>query len=261
MGHVVYAVQQYEGEMMPFISFAHGTGAGGDRTYIAYSVDLELVASYGFVIVAPDSCPEVACYSKFAQDQLQTITACYENSGQPGKGAALHPALEYADFNHIGIYGHSMGAMATIKSAENAKLYKISAAVAQHLCYDYLQKPADIACPIMYTAGTADRICGDACTRRSFNKVDISKAGSKILFDVEGAGHFEPTSDAGGSNSEIPAVAFFLSCHLRGENCDKVYGDSGRAICDQIFAGDSLGDCRVEGSGPTPRSPSSPSVV
>merc|ERR1711907_833931 len=72
-----------------------------------------------------------------------------------------------------------------------------------------------------------------------------SKAGSKILFDVAGANHFEPTSF--GKNSEVPAVALFLSCHLRNENCDKVYGTDGKAICKQIYAGDTLGDCRVEG--------------
>jgi len=119
--HVIYAVQKNDNEYLPFISFAHGTTSGGAKTYSGYVVDLTLVASYGFVIVAPDSCPTIECFSGFAADQLATIDACYKNSGQAGKGKALHPALKYADFKHIGVYGHSMGGMATMKSAEYAK--------------------------------------------------------------------------------------------------------------------------------------------
>lgn len=243
--HVIYAVQKHDKEYLPFISFAHGTTAGGAKTYTDYVVDLSLVASYGFVIVAPDSCPTIECFSGYASDQLATIDSCFKNSGQPGKGKALHPSLVYADFAHIGIYGHSMGGMATMKSAEYAKQYTISAAVAQHPCRDIYEKPGDIACPIMYTAGTADTICADGCSKTFYEQTSVSKAGSKILFDVAGASHFEPTST--GKNSEVPAVAFFLTCHLRNENCDKVYGADGKAICKQIYAGDTLGDCQVEG--------------
>merc|ERR1711964_278379 len=72
-GHVVYAEPKVAGEKLPFLSFAHGTTAGGSRTYSDYVTDLELVASYGFVIVAPDSCPTIECFSVYSVDQLATI--------------------------------------------------------------------------------------------------------------------------------------------------------------------------------------------
>jgi len=196
------------------------------------------------IIVAPDSCPSSHCRSHFSHDQLQTITDCIENSGQPGKGAALHPSLKYADFARIGVYGHSMGGAASMKSAEHASHFKISAAVAQHPCYNEPVIPRNIACPVMYTAGTADATCPDGDSKSYYGRTSSKRAGSKILFDVAGAGHMEPTF--AWTNSEVPAVAFFLTCHLRGENCDRVYGATGRAICHEIYLGETLRDCWVE---------------
>ncbi len=151
-----------------------------------------------------------------------------------------------------------MGGMASLRSAEspNPEDFGISAAVAVHACRDSCETSAAVNIPIMFTAGTADTICGDGASKSFCETVSTAKAGTKILFDVKGASHFEPT--AAGSNSEVPAIALFLSCRLRGEHCDKVYGASGKEICNQIAAGEKLGDCRVDGSDtPTP----SPSAV
>jgi len=223
---VVYAVPKTSGEKFPFISFAHGTTAGGAKTLVDYATDLEVVASYGFVIVAAESCPLVECFSGYCHDQMQTIRACKQNP-------ALHPALASADFSNVGIYGHSMGAMATLGSVGGSLSckvdfsLKIKAAVAQHPCWDINMGASYIALPIMFTAGSTDKICPDGCSKNFFNQ--ITKSPSKIMFDVKGANHFEPTNL--GSRSEVPAVAYFLSCWLRNENCDKVYGSSGREIC------------------------------
>merc|ERR1712054_588206 len=119
-----------------------------------------------------------------------------------------------------------------MNSAEKAAEYGISVAVAQHACRDGYENPSKIACPIMYTAGSNDGICADGCGMQFYKQTSVSKVGSKIFFDVKGASHFEPTN-VGGKNSEMPAVAFFLSCYLRGENCDRVYGASGDAICNE----------------------------
>ena len=67
--------------------------------------------------------------------------------------------------------------------------------------------------------------------------------------NAQGASHFEPTGL--GDNSEVPAAALFLSCHVKGEHCDKVYaheGTSGWAICDQITE-DKVAECRVNHPG------------
>jgi len=245
-GHVVYA--EGNGEKFPFLSFAHGTGAGGALTLHDYKRALELVASYGFVIVATDSCPTIECFSAFSKDQLATIKACKQDP-------TLHPALASADFNRTGVYGHSMGGMATLVSAQspNTKNYGISAAVSMHPCRDMIERPALVDIPIMFTAGSKDGICADSASKSFYESVPVANAGAKILFDVQGANHFDPTEGepglfGPGSGSELPAIALFFSCHLRGESCDKVYGASGKEICNQVAANRSLADCRVEGS-------------
>lgn len=241
-GVVVYAVPKASGEKFPFISFAHGTTAGGAKTLVDYATDLELVASYGFVIVAPESCPTWECFSGYCVDQMETIRAC-------AKDPSLHSALATADFSNVGVYGHSMGAMATVGTAGGSASCKfdstlnVKAAVAQHPCWDISMNASPIKIPIMFTAGSTDSICEDGCSQRFYDQIKNSP--SKIMFDVKGASHFEPTDI--GSNSEVPAVAKFLSCWLRDENCDQVYGTSGKEICSQIAAGASLSECTVAG--------------
>lgn len=242
-GYVVYAEPKSPGEKLPFISFAHGTTAGGSGLLFDYSVVLKLVASYGFVIVAAESCPMIECFSGYCKDQMATIRACLKNP-------SLHPALASADFSKVGVYGHSMGAMATLGSVGGSASCRedptlnIKVAVSQHPCSDPMENASPISVPIMFTAGSSDRICADGCAQKYFNQ--ITRSPSKIMFDVRGASHFEPTGM--GSNSEVPAIAYFFSCWLRDENCDKVYGNSGKAICNQIAAGASLSECTVTGT-------------
>lgn len=241
--YIIYAEPKTGGEKFPFISFAHGTTAGGAKTLTDYAQDLETVASYGFVIVAAESCPTIECFSGYCKDQQQTIRACKSDP-------SLHPALANADFSTVGVFGHSMGAMATIGSSGGSRSCKydsslnIKAAVAQHPCWDINMQASPVEVPIMFTCGSVDKICEDGCSARFYNQV--TKAPSKIIFDVKGANHFEPTDI--GSNSEVPAVAYFLACWLRNEQCDKVYGSSGKEICNQMPLGSSLHGCEVSGS-------------
>merc|ERR1712048_584585 len=136
----------------------------------------------------------------------------------------------------------SVGGAGTQCRADPALNIKV--AVSQHPCQDLFENGAPIKVPIMFTAGSADTICEDGCAQKYHDQIKSSP--SKIMFNVRGASHFEPTSF--GTNSEVPAVALFLSCWLRDENCDKVYGSSGKAICDQIAAGASLAECTVTGT-------------
>ena len=63
-------------EKFPFISFAHGTSVGGwlPGVPVAYGSLLDLVASQGFIIMAPTTCPSLECFSDY-KDQLARITA------------------------------------------------------------------------------------------------------------------------------------------------------------------------------------------
>ncbi len=93
---IVYPGNPSGRETFPFLSFAHGTFVGGKipPTEVTYKPVLELVASYGFVVVAPDTCSGKACYSMFSADQVATISACKANT-------SLHPGLAHATFENL----------------------------------------------------------------------------------------------------------------------------------------------------------------
>jgi len=229
---IFYAVPK-NGEKLPLISFAHGMGG----SVSSYTPSLNFVASFGFVIVAVHSCPFELCL-EFHHDQLQAIVAAKADP-------SLHPALASVDFSRVGIYGHSLGAMATVGNAgmqgvDPAK-YNIKAAVAEHPCWNPLSDGGKgLEVPILFTAGSKDTTCADECSKRMYQRA--TKPQSKIFWNIEGATHNGPINTL-----EPPVVAAFLSCWIRNENCDKVYGRSGKEICNQLSSG-TLHDCLVEGT-------------
>jgi hypothetical protein len=239
---IVYPSNSIGGETFPFLSFAHGTFVGGriPPTEVTYKPLLELVASNGFVVVAPDTCSAKACYSKFSADQIATISACKANT-------SLHPGLAHATFEKVGVFGHSMGGMSTLACAGGSSLginpadFGIAVAVSMHTCQDYLlDRGGNVSVPILFTAGDADRICADGCAEKFYEPVKYPR---KAFLDIANASHSDPTDV--GQNREDVAVALYLSCHLKGEECDKVYGPSGKALCDQVQGG-SASTCEVQ---------------
>merc|ERR1719235_3059417 len=101
-----------------------------------------------------------------------------------------------------------------------------------HPCQDIYLDAKNIEVPVLFTTGSADSICGSGCASRFYG--GVSKT-SKVLFDIKGAGHFEPSNL--GDNSERYAIAYFLSCWVKGQDCDKVYGSSGKSVCDTVTEG------------------------
>jgi len=242
---IVWPTPQSKDEKFPVLSFAHGTLVGSvyPESAVAYKQVFEAVASFGFIIVAPDSCPAVECFSGFSHDQIAALKAVKENP-------ALHPSLATADFTRTGVFGHSMGAMSTIVSDGGGvgKPYKpadynIKAAVSMHTCQDVGIYAAGADMPILFTTGSSDKICGSGCSDRFYGQV---KRPSKVLFNIKGASHFEPSNL--GDASERYAIAYWFACHVKGEQCDRVYGTSGKAICDQLPSGHSLTECKVVGN-------------
>jgi len=232
--YIYYPSNAAENETFPFLSFAHGTGVGGwlPPLNVAYRSLLELVASQGFIIMAPTTCPSVECFTYY-KDQLATIDAAYKH------GSDLHPALAKANFAQgVGVFGHSMGGMATVGSASAPAAYNIKAAVALHTCWEIGLSGKNVNAPIMFTAGSADVVCEDGCAYEIYEEV---AAVPKIFFDVAGAGHMEPCDT--GKRSEIEAIALFFLCKLKGKECEKV--DSS-AICNQVTAGRSMYLCESE---------------
>jgi len=225
---IVWPTPQSSDEKFPVLSFAHGTGVGSTNpeSAISYNQVLKFVASFGFIIVAPDSCPLIECASGFAHDEITALKAVKENPG-------LHPSLASADFNRTGVFGHSMGGNSAIVSDGGgvAKPYRpadynIKAAVSQHCgcpsqtgaCRDYGSKGSNV--PFMYTNAKGDTIANPAGSTNGYN---LAGDGDKIVWMVKGGSHFEPAdsyvprlpSGAGGANREDLPIALFFACHIR----------------------------------------------
>jgi len=242
---IIWPTPQNGSETFPVLSFAHGTGVGSTNpeSAIAYHEVLRFVASFGFIIVAPDSCPAIECAGRFAHDEVTALKAVKENPG-------LHPSLASADFNKTGVFGHSMGGISTVVSDGGgvAKPYRpadynIKAAVSMHPCKDTTIHAAGADMPILFTTGSSDSICGSACSDEFYAQVQHP---AKALFNIAGASHFEPTYL--GDASEKYAIAYWFACHVKGEQCDRVYGSSGKALCEQVPSGRSLAECKMAGA-------------
>jgi len=224
----------------PFLSFAHGADEGGvlPNPEYEYEALLKLVASYGFIIIVPDSCIGM-CYDYY-KDQLSAIATCRKNT-------SLHPILQQADFTKVGVFGHSMGAMASLiaagaLSSVNPKDYNIKGAVSMHPCGFPLNPPHPelISVPILFTAGSADVVCEDDCAYSFYKKITKT---DRIYLDISGIGHMDPCT--GGDMHEHMVVTYFLTCTVRNEHCDAIWGGSGKQICTQKF---SIAKCELGNS-------------
>ena len=88
-----------------------------------------------------------------------------------------------------GIAGHSMGGQATARSAAQAALYNIKAAILLHPFSAISEDIGrDITIPLAGFTGTLDNCCGEAATRKYY---DLSPA-PKTLANMVGARHTEP---------------------------------------------------------------------
>eukprot|EP01064_Diplonema_japonicum_P003476 TRINITY_DN12234_c0_g5_i1.p1 TRINITY_DN12234_c0_g5~~TRINITY_DN12234_c0_g5_i1.p1 ORF type:complete len:284 (+),score=47.28 TRINITY_DN12234_c0_g5_i1:47-853(+) len=232
-GVIVYP-EGTPGQTFPFIVFGHGMGSGGSIMLPHYTELFKTVAERGFVIVAPESCPTEVCLSPFSVDMVTTLKACKENPG-------LHPALQTADFTRVGLFGHSQGAMATLRAAEHKDL-NIKAAVSLHPCIDPFIRPKEIFVPTLFTSGTNDTVCQDYQTHLLFK--DLPSATPTAYVNIVGANHEEPTSNGCAGNTTCPnrcdtPTADYFGCYLMNTtaSCEKV-----KSICQQAFP---LQNCEV----------------
>ena len=130
-------------------------------TSVRSSQLLTEVASQGFIIIAAESCPFELCFSSFYADQLAAIEAARQHPG-------MHPALAAIDWAPgVGLFGHSMGAMSSIRGSERqyAAEYNITAAAPMHTCKDSGMHPALVDVPIFFTTGSADLLCLEYFTK------------------------------------------------------------------------------------------------
>jgi hypothetical protein len=114
-------------QKFPLISFAHGFRAGGYELHQVYSSLLVGLASWGFIVVAPESGLNKYCLDQY-QDQLRVFD--YLQKGD--KRSHLFASLDHSAL--YGVLGHSMGGRSTIISATKEN-YPIGAAAALHPTY------------------------------------------------------------------------------------------------------------------------------
>eukprot|EP01084_Bolivina_argentea_P022156 41179_1 len=222
---------------LPFLAFAHGMGTGGAATYSDYNILWDIICSYGYIIVAPQSCREKWCQN-FYEDVTTTIITC------KSKKSEIDPALEYADFSKIGVYGHSMGGGATVEVSDNKNL-DLVASVGLHpdvARMDNKTISSEIALPMLWFTGSNDTIVPPSGVWQAFTDDPIRP---KIYAEIKGGTHFDPTSS--GRNDEDAYVAMFFDCWIKDINsaCDYFYSTGNKNIC---TGGPSMTKCQLVGN-------------
>jgi len=227
----------------PVVSFAHGAPAGGDKLLkFSYGEMLRGLASWGYVVVAPDSCvPPVgwSCEDTLWKDQLRTVTVAKADP-------SVHTGFSAANFTRVGVIGHSYGADATVYSAGADG---VAAAVVMHPAR--IPEAADINVPTMVITGSKDVICPPQDAQFVY---DLIQARPKYLLELKGGTHMEPTvlpvwiHGKDGQNRMSPSLTMFLACHLWAwnaeEGCAFVQGVSGEEVCNQSNI--TMSKCDVE---------------
>lgn len=226
-GVIWYPESSSDSDKFPVVVFGHGMG-GGYAMPESYAADMSAVAEYGFIVVGPQSCPTMDCGARFADDLLATLDAAKAH------GTALHEGFARADFSRTAVYGHSMGAMATVRAAAANPSYNLKAAVAQHACIDPTagqpESAIEIHIPMLYTTGLLDTICPLPYTTSMY---EVTPTNPRVAISWNTATHMDPVN--GFPLRELDPTARFLACHVRGEHCDTAGEDfcahSGADVC------------------------------
>ena len=243
----------------PLISYVHGF-AGGDIDLVGYWNHFMQLASYGFVVAAPDSC-DVGCTDA---SQGAPYTQC---AGLPPLQPALWPAwygeqLKAIDWARnmtasgadpifqtidwaagVGVAGHSMGGQATTMSASSAcaKKWDIRAAALHHPEIGSLpwgNTGVNMSVPVAAFTSSGDNLCPAAtaaATMAAFNSSSQAAGLSSAFRNVQGWSHLEPVL---GEVFENPLLATYTAAWFkvvlngdRGAYYDLIYGSGPDGLC------------------------------
>lgn len=212
------------GEVFNVLSFGHGFGSGEPLFDPQYSPLLSTLASYGFVVLAPLSCPTSFCdlggATDFSHDILGVLSA---GKAKP----SLHPGLSLANFSAVGVVGHSMGGTAAGTAAGSPAGLPVAAYVGLHGTPVSAPTASPIHVPTMYTTGGADKIVAPIVVKNAFN-ITVN-AHPRVIAELSDATHFEPSAAGGklpgGQLRLNPYVAQFMRCHVSSDQgaCALVY--------------------------------------
>ena len=241
----------------PLISYAHGF-AGGDVDLLGYYNHFSQLASYGFVVAAPDSCdvgctdksggaPWADCAAGLALDgdwaawyaeQLKTIAWARNQSLSNSSAPAFFRTIDWRA--GVGIAGHSMGGQATSVSASGACAaeFDIRAAALIHPASGELTNSqntgSNMSVPTAAFTSSGDNLCPPttvAATMRAFNASAAGRSLPSLYRNLQGWSHLEPVL---GALFENPLLATFTAAwfkvFLNGEKAGDFYYDL-------IFAG------------------------
>eukprot|EP00483_Globobulimina_turgida_P001931 UN01933 len=221
-----------DGTTLPFVAFAHGMTAGGNKVWSSYGTVIEEVCSYGYIIVAAQSCSELYC-QRFYEDVITTIKTCSSKKGD------LDKALGYADFRKIGVYGHSMGGAATVHVSDQTNLNIVASAPLHPSVVDDSDKSEsrNVACPTLWFTGSSDTTVPPNGVYTGWTQ---DKTLPKVFAEIKGATHNNHV------NNEGPYVAKFFDCLIKGESAACNYFKPGlNYICS---GGMSMTRCYVNGT-------------
>lgn len=263
--HVYYPSDASQGEKFPLISYAHGVLGGGIDLF-GYTHLFNQLASFGFIVVAPDSCndgckdqekhPWADCNpdSKWAVipgfrtwfgEQLRAIEWA-QNQTKAGDSI-----FEMLDMNSgVGVAGHSMGGQATAYSAhENCtSKWNIKAAAVHHGVTAVTNH--NIGVPLAGFGGVLDEWISDM-TKEMFEQSPVYP---KLWRDIRGLSstHLEPLLEAPLLNPLLGTyTAAWLKIHLRQDPDKYWHGlifDESNA--DYLCNSQSMQECIVKSKAP-----------
>jgi dienelactone hydrolase len=264
---IVYAVcNTTDCPKFPLISYAHGA-AGGDIDLLGYANHFEQLASYGFVVAAPDSC-DVGCidksggapwtdcaagialdgaWSAWYGEQLKTIDWVRNQSLTNASAPDFFRTIDWAA--GVGIAGHSMGGQATSVSASAAcaERWGIRAAALVHPAIGDLPSGKNtgsgMSVPTAAFTSSGDNLCPPSTTATTMQAFNESAAGQKLpsLFrNLQGWSHLEPVL---GEVFENPLLATFIAAWMKVFLGQAAPGDT---YYDLIFSGNADSICNSQ---------------
>jgi len=209
--HVYYPANAKAGEKFPLISYAHGL-AGGSVDLFGYTAMFNQLASWGFVLVAPNTC-NLGCSdpvkSPWADCNVAAVTG--KNPDADGWNTWFGEQIKAIDFAKqqkddifdlinwdvgVAIAGHSMGGQATAWAAHKncTSQWNIKTAAIHHGVWGTTN--AQIGVPVAAFGSTGDASISMK-TKQVFTQSPVTP---KIWRYIVGSSHLEPVLEPPAEN-------------------------------------------------------------
>lgn len=246
---ITYPVAASSDTKFPLIVYAHGFFAGATIEQLTYEHHFKDLASYGFVVVAPNSC-FLGCKAGFDQDVFEQSNGgipcpkfpqwpsfVYENARAISYAKNLSDQATWSSLIDwsagVGVGGHSMGGEAVMQlgSAKFASKYNIKATVCEH-CLACIETGDILSTPSMFMTGTLDLIVTPGWVKDAFVSDTVAP---RSFRNEKGRGHTEMLDLAVQYNPAVArhAAAFFKVWLTgdRGHYYDIMYGNGTNSFC------------------------------